>query len=68
MRSEMSKELNLASRVRNLKPGLSFQVDSERERQSVCRIAKNLKDAGVIEFDVVTKWNDEEQKFKVAAL
>jgi len=68
MRSEMSKELNLASKVRNLKPGQSFFVADDKERQSVCRIAKNLRDAGVIEFDVVTKWSEDGQNFKVAAI
>ena len=41
-------------------------VKTDQERQSVCRIAKTLKDSGAIEFDVVTKKDGSE--FKVAAI
>jgi hypothetical protein len=62
----MGKRLAIAQRVRALKVGQSFVVSTEKERQQVCRIAKSLRDAGVIEFDVVTK--SDNGKFKVAAI
>lgn len=62
----MSKDLTLAQKVRGLKAGKPFTVPTEKERQQVCRIAKSLKDAGVIEFDVVTKRDGD--VFKVAAI
>jgi hypothetical protein len=62
----MSKDLSLAQKVRSLKVASSFTVATEKERQQVCRVAKSLKDAGVIEFDVVTKRDGD--IFKVAAI
>ncbi len=62
----MSKEMNIAMRVKALKTGKFFMVATEKQRQEVCRAAKLLKDAGVIEFDVVTK--REGDAFKVAAI
>lgn len=62
----MKQDLNLAQRIRGLKAGKPFTVPTEKDRQSVCRIAKSLKDAGVIEFDVVTR--KEGDAFKVAAI
>ena len=62
----MGKQLNLAQRVRVLKIGQHFHVSTEKERQEVCKVAKSLRDAGVIEFNVVTKADGE--RFKVAAI
>lgn len=62
----MKQDLNLAQKIRALKTNKSFTVVSEKDRQTVCRIAKCLKDAGFIEFDVVTK--KEGDAFKVAAI
>ena len=62
----MSKELSIARQVRGLKIGQPFTVKTDKERQKVCRIAKALKDAGVITFDVVTKRDGD--LFKVAAI
>ena len=63
---EMSKTLNLAAKVRALKIGQHFIVKTEKERQAASRAAKSLRDAGVIDFDVVTKADGE--TFKVAAI
>lgn len=63
----MSKEIKLASQVRALKVGKHFIVDSESDRQKASRVAKSLKDAGVIDFDVVTK-SCGDGTFKVAAI
>ena len=62
----MGKELSLAQRIRALKIGQQFTVATEKERQQASRVAKSLKDAGVIQFDVVTKRDGE--VFKVAAI
>lgn len=62
----MGKQLNLAQRIRALAVGKSFHVDTEKERQEVCKVAKTLRDAGVIEFEVVTKQDGD--RFKVAAI
>ncbi len=62
----MSKETSIANKIRALKASKGFVVTSESQRQNVCRVAKLLKDAGVIEFDVVTK--KEGDAFKVAAI
>lgn len=61
------KQIEIAQRVRQLKVGKHFMVKSERERQSASRVAKSLKDSGVIDFDVVTKEGDNGE-FKVAAI
>lgn len=62
----MKPDLNLASKIKNLKLGEHFMVGSEQERQAVCRTAKVLKEAGAIAFDIVTKKDG--KKFKVAAI
>lgn len=65
--ASMKRDLNLAQKVKALKVGQHFLVDSEKQRQAASRIAKSLRDAGVIEFQVVTKrWYD--GKFKVCAI
>lgn len=67
MLTTMNGELNLAKKVRALKPGKSFIVSSSKERQAACRVAKSLKDAGIIEFDVVTRAHYD-GTYKVAAI
>lgn len=62
----MSKNLSMEQRIKKLKPGESFFVDTESERQNANRVAKVLKRAGFIEFDVVTKSDGD--RFKVAAI
>lgn len=62
----MKRDLNLAQKVKGLKIGQHFMVATEKERQAASRIAKSLRDAGVIEFSVVTK--QEGDQFKVAAI
>lgn len=47
--------MNLAQQIRSLKPGKTFIVKTEKERQSVLRTAKFLKDNNFIDFAVVTK-------------
>jgi hypothetical protein len=51
----MNKTLSLARKIRALQIGKPFTVSTEKDRQMVCRVAKALRDAGVIEFMVVTK-------------
>lgn len=62
----MSVELNLAARIKNLKVGQSFYVRTPGDRQKACKVAKTLRDAGVITFTVVT--SAEGERFKVAAI
>lgn len=62
----MSKETLIASKIKALKASKGFTVNSISERQNVCRVAKILKDNGIIDFDVVTK--SEGKSFKVAAI
>ena len=62
----MSKETLIVSKIKALKASKGFVVKTNSERQNVCRVAKLLKDNGIIEFDVVTK--KEGDTFKVAAI
>jgi hypothetical protein len=64
--SPMSKESQLAAKIKALKRGTSFSVDTEAERQTVCKEATRLRRYGVIDFSVVTR--AENGKFKVAAI
>ena len=63
----MSKQLSIAQKIRGLKLGKSFTVKTKPEREAACRVAKSLRDAGVIEFEIVTKLQDD-GCFKVAAI
>ena len=63
----MSKETALANKIKSLKTAKGFTVTTESERQNVSRIAKRMKQFGLIEFDVVTK-SDGANGFKVAAI
>jgi len=60
-------KLTLSAQIQNLKPGKPFIVHGKVKRQHVCRVAKTLRDAGHLKFDVVTvaQGND---VFKVAAV
>lgn len=62
----MGIELNLAARIKNLKVGQSFFVKTPGDRVKVCKIAKTLKDAGMIDVTIVTV--AEGDRFKVAAI
>lgn len=62
----MSKNLSMEHRIKNLKLGEHFHVKTDSERQNANRVAKVLKRAGMIEFDVVTKRDG--LTFKVAAI
>lgn len=53
-------------KVAMLRLGGHFVVYCEADRQTACKTTKNLKDASVIEFDVVTKRYGE--LFKVVAI
>lgn len=48
------KELSLALRLKNMKPGDIFTVTGEPQRQRVCRIAKALRDSEAITHQIVT--------------
>ncbi|MDE2105443.1 MAG: hypothetical protein KGL39_49910 [Patescibacteria group bacterium] len=63
----MSQELNLAQKIKAMKVGHSFTVKTEYERQKATRAAKTLRDAGIINFEIITK-ADENGGFKVAAI
>lgn len=62
----MKQKINIAQKVKDMKVGESFMVQTESERQSVCKIAKCFREAGLITFDVVTKFDG--KQFKVAAI
>ncbi len=55
-----------APHIKGMQAGEHFFVPTESDRQTANRIAKTLRAAGVIDFDVVTKKAGE--KFKVAAI
>lgn len=60
------KTNKLGEAVASLKPGQSFTVETEKERQSVCRMVKILRDAGCLTHQIITKKEDDH--FKVAAI
>lgn len=60
------KSKDLESRIARLKVGEHFFVDTERERQQVCRAAKTLRRVGMLYGDIITKRDG--QRFKVAAI
>ena len=63
----MSNKFSLAQRIKGLKPGQHFTVTGKSEREMACRIGKNLRDAGAIEFEIVTRLIKGDT-FKVAAI
>lgn len=62
----MSKELNLAQRLRRLKVGQSFLVKTAKEQRQVCTMAKFLREGGFIDFDIITKTTNEGIKVMAA--
>lgn len=65
----MSNELELAARIKRLKSGESFFLQGAKARRKALQMAKTLKQAGVIKFDLTTReigYNSE--YFKVIAL
>lgn len=60
----MKKEL--AARIRAMKAGDTFTVKTNTERITASKAAKTLKQAGVIEFRLVTFWEGE--GFKLVAV
>lgn len=60
------KEISIAQKVRGLKIGRHFYVKTITDRQKVLRVAKALKDSGVITFSVVTR--EDNEGFKVGAI
>ena len=67
IRSDMSKQLNLAQQIRGLKPGKTFTVKTKKDREGALRLAKMLKDSELISFDVVSRENPD-GTFKVGAI
>lgn len=61
------KQLSIAIRLKRLKPGDSFTVKGESQRQSVCRTAKALSDVEAIKTRIVTL-HVGGQVFKVVAV
>jgi len=51
----MSKTLNLARRIRSLKIGQHLFVYSDQDRALARNLARTLRSAGVIEFEVSTR-------------
>jgi hypothetical protein len=60
------KDLSIAQRVRALKVGKHFIVPTASARQAALRVGKSLRDAGVIDFRVVTV--PDGTGFKIAAI
>lgn len=65
MNSRQAK-LTLAARIRTMKRGESFMVNTPTFRKNAIAAGKTLKDAGIIDFDVKTF--EEEGRFKVCAV
>lgn len=63
---QMSKQVEMASRIKNLKPGKFFLVSNKTDRMLAIRTGKLLHDIGQIEFTIVTR--EEGKGFKVAAI
>ena len=55
-------------RIVTMTRGDWFTVNGESERQRVCQAAKILKRAGIIEFDVHTRAEENGGGFKVVAI
>jgi hypothetical protein len=49
------KRLTLAARIRAMKIGDTFSVETGGERAKILAVAKTLRDAGVIDFLMHTK-------------
>lgn len=57
--------LEAANRIRALKPGEQFRVKTNKDRVTILKAAKLLRNAGIIEFDVFSKLDNGE--FKIVA-
>lgn len=47
--------MTIAAKIKAMKVGQNFTVQTETERQTASKDAKTLRRAGVIDFDIVTK-------------
>ena len=53
----MNKRFTLARKIKSMKVGDQFTVDTVNDRQQVANISNALRAAGVIEFQVITRRN-----------
>lgn len=51
-------QMEAVQKLKAMKPGQQFTVDSKRDRATLLNTAKTLRNAGVIEFQLVTRAND----------
>lgn len=51
------KDLNIASKLRQLKPGETFEVKTNSERISCLRVAKTMTDCELIVTQISTRRN-----------
>lgn len=58
MANKSSKTFRLAQRVKALRQGKSFDVADRSERTLAVQAATSLRAAGVIDFKVITKANE----------
>lgn len=50
-------EVEAASRLKKLKSGQNFSVKSNKDRIMLLKVAKTLRAAGYLEFQIITKSN-----------
>ena len=63
----MSNDLEIAKKIKSLKIGKSFTVKTESERQQASQAGKNLRRAGVIDFVIITR-TDDDGSFRISAV
>lgn len=51
-------QMEAASRLKSLKPGKPFEVTSNKDRITLLKVAKTLRAAGHMDFQVITKANE----------
>lgn len=61
-----NKSLSIAAKIRKMKVGDQFIAADKPERESALRHAKTLREAGVIDFQIVTR--QQEGSFVVVAI
>ena len=62
----MSNDEVFTAKLKGLKPGKSFEVDTESERRTVLRLVKLLTRNGILTQQIITRKDGD--KFKVAAI
>ena len=62
------KDIEIAAKIKRMKVGQSFTVETSRDRGSFSRVACLLRNFGEIKIRVVTRRDKETGKFIVAAI